>query len=222
MISASQAIAKRKSVRAFKGTPVDIEIIKEIIVKASRAPSGGNLQPWLVDIVAGEKLSQFLKIIEERLMKNDFDTAEFKVYPEKIWEPLKTYRDKTGEDLYSVLGVKREDGMGRLQQFRNNYLLFGAPLVIFFSLDKRCNQPQWADLGMFMQNIMLLCVEYGLDSCPQEAWAVYHKTIGEFLGFDENQMLYCGMAIGYKDEDAIMNQFVSDRAPFEAFAKVHI
>lgn len=217
-LSVSKAISSRASVRAFLDTPIPKPIVEEIITKAARAPSGGNVQPWQVHVLSGAALDDFRAIIKARLEKNDFDAAEYKVYPDSLWEPHKSYRFKVGADMYSILGIGRDDGLGRLKQFHDNYKFFGAPVALFFSLERRFNSPQWSDMGMFMQSIMLLSIEYGLDTCAQECWAIYHQSIRDFLGLDDGQIFFCAMALGYRDPDAQINKLATTRAPLADFA----
>ena len=107
--------------------------------------------------------------------------SEYDIYPPDLWDPYRSRRYKCGEDLYATIGVAREDKLGRLRQFARNYQFFGAPVGLFFCIDRRLGPPQWSDLGMYMQSVMLLAREHGLHTCAQEAWSVWHRTVGEFL-----------------------------------------
>ena len=137
---------------------------------------------------------------------------EYDIYPKNISEPYKARRSKCGEDMYAAIDVKREDKIGRMMQFARNFELFGAPSALFFSIDRQMGLGQWADLGMFLQSIMLVAREYDLHTCAQEAWAIWHKSITEFVDIPDEQMLFCGMALGYMDTDAPINNLVTDRA----------
>jgi nitroreductase len=131
------------------------------------------------------------------------------------------YRDRrfaVGEDMYALLGVPRDDKAGRLRWFARNYQFFGAPLALFCTVDRRMGMPQWSDLGMYLQTVMLLLRDEGLDSCAQECWAVYPQTITQFLGTPTERMLFTGMAIGYRNEAAKINELVTRRAPLDEFA----
>jgi nitroreductase len=215
----SDAIESRMSCRAFQKTPVPTATIKAILETAKRAPSGGNLQPWHVYVMAGEPLQQFLSIVRRKLPANPRgEGTEYDVYPREITEPYKSRRFQCGEDMYATINVSRDDKMARLRQFARNYELFDAPVELFFAIDRQMGFGQWADLGMFMQNIMLLAREHGLHTCAQEAWAVWHKTIGEFLELPPHLMFFCGMALGYRDESAPINSLRTSRAPLEEFA----
>jgi nitroreductase len=218
-MNVTEAIESRISCRAFGPQPVSASIIREILEKARRAPSGGNLQPWHVQVLTGSVLSEFLQMIAARSTGNAFgEGTEYNIYPPQLSEPYRSRRFKCGEDMYSLLGIPRADKQSRLQQFAGNYRLFGAPVGLFFFIDRQMDRDQWADLGMFMQNIMLLAREHGLDTCAQEAWALWHKTIMEFLSVPPQLMLFCGMALGCKDEAAPVNRLRTERAPLEEFA----
>ena len=214
----SEALDSRFSCRAFKDTPVPRDTIIEILETAKRAPSGGNLQPWHVYVVGGDELAGFKKLIASKLPENPMgEGSEYNVYPPKLKEPYRSRRFKVGEDMYASIGVTREDKVGRLTQFARNFEFFGAPVALFFTIDRTMQEGQWADLGMFIQSIMLLAREHGLDTCPQEAWAIWYKTIGEFVNIPEEQMLFCGLGLGYRDPDAPINALRTDRAPLEEF-----
>ncbi len=215
----SAAIESRVSCRAFLSTPIPKATIVAILEAAKRAPSGGNLQPWVVHVLTGAPLEEFRSLIRAKLATQPMgEGAEYNVYPPHLHEPYRSRRFKCGEDLYAAINIARENRLARLQQFARNYEFFGAPVALFFAIDRRMGQDQWADVGMFMQNIMLLAREQGLHTCAQEAWAVWHRTVGEFLQLPAEQMLFCGMALGYRDEKAPINSLRTDRAALEEFA----
>jgi nitroreductase len=218
-MNVTEAIDSRMSCRQFLSTPVPEKLVREILEVAKRAPSGGNLQPWHVHVLAGEALTSFMKSIEAKSAHNALgEGTEYHIYPPQLKEPYRSRRFKCGEDLYATINVPREAKALRLQQFARNYRFFEAPVGLFFSIDRQMDRDQWADLGMFMQNIMLLACERGLDTCPQEAWAIWHKTIAEFLSLPPELMFFCGMALGYKDPNAPINALRTERAPLEEFA----
>jgi nitroreductase len=220
--SVSEAVASRRSVRGFLPTPVAGEVIRRIVEKAARAPSGGNLQPWQIDVVAGAKLDELKAIMATRVLEAPRgEEAEYSIYPETLPSPYRDYRFRVGEDLYGALGIPREDKMARMTWFARNFQFFGAPVALFCSTLRTMGPPQWSDLGMYLQTVMLLAREEGLDTCAQECWAIYPKTIGSFLGLPEDRILFCGMSIGYRDEADRANQWTSSRAPLEAFARFH-
>ena len=207
------------SCRAFLSTPVPERTVREILEKARRAPSGGNLQPWFVHVVSGAALRELVSRVSALAEQNPLGEAtEYPIYPPNLKEPYRSRRYKCGEDLYATIGIGREDKAGRLHQYSRNALLFGAPVALFFSLDRIMGVDQWADVGMFMQSIMLLAREYGLHTCPQEYWAGWYKVVGRFLGIPSEHMLFCGMALGHRDESAPINRLRTDRAALEEFA----
>lgn len=218
-MNVSEAIDSRMSCRAFLGKPVPGTTVRAILETAKRAPSGGNLQPWIVHVLAGSALLELKSVIRGKLATHPRgEGSEYDVYPKNITEPYLARRFRCGEDMYATIDVPRENKPARIRQFARNYELFGAPVGLFFSIDRQMGFGQWADLGMFMQNVMLLAREHGLHTCPQEAWAAWHKTIGEFLQLPANLLFFCGMALGFRDEDAPINRLRTERAPLDEFA----
>ena len=217
----SEAIATRKTVRAFRSDPVALQTIKDILVLAARAPSGGNLQPWRTYVLTGEARDELVRRVRERRREAPMGEApEYHVYPPELTEPYRTRRWRVGEMMYATMAIPREDKVARLTFFSRNWEFFGAPAGLIFTMDRQMQQGQWADLGMFLQNVMLLAREHGLHTCPQEAWAVFHKTIRAYLSIPENEMIFCGMGIGYADEDAPVNTLQTERAPLEDYVTV--
>ena len=220
MPSVTEAVLGRYSVRAFLDRPVERSVVEKILDTAKRAPSGGNLQPWHVDVLGGEALSDLISKVAASLATGGprGEGTEYPVYPPDLDEPWRDRRFRVGEQLYDSIGIPREDRPARLRQFARNYALFGAPVGLFFSIPRSFGPPQWAHLGMFIGNVMLLAQECGLGTCPQEAWAAAYRTTGAVLGLPEGWMLYCGMALGYPDEGHPINRWRSDREPLEAFS----
>jgi len=220
-MNVSEAVSSRRSVRAFLDTPVPEGVLRHILDLAARAPSGGNVQPWRLYVLTGEPLVRFRAIMRERLATNPSpDALEYHVYPESLWEPHRTQRFRVGEMMYGELDIPREDKAARLRWFRNNYDFFGAPVSLFCYLDRRMGPPQWSDLGMYLENVMLLLREHGLDSCAQECWSIYNRVVAEFLGSPPELLLFCGMAIGYADNAAPVNRLRSERMKLEEFAEL--
>ena len=217
----SDAIASRKSIRAFKPDPVSRETIEEILKLASRAPSGGNVQPWRVYGLMGEARHELVRRVAERRKQHPMgEPPEYKIYPPHLSEPYRTRRYRIGEAMYATMQIPREDKAARLNFFQKNWEFFGAPVGLIFTMDRQMQEGQWADLGMFMENIMLLARETGLHTCPQEAWATFHSVIREYLSIPQNEMIFCGMAIGHADDTAPVNALVAERAPLEEFATI--
>jgi nitroreductase len=213
-MNVSDAIEHRISVRAFLDKPVPKDVIADILLKAARAPSGGNLQPWRVYALTGGPLAE----LKAAIAANPFgETPQYDVYPPNLWDPFRTRRYQNGEQLYDSIGIPREDKPARLRQLAKNGELFGAPVGIFFCLDRKLGPPQWADLGMYMQNVMLLAAERGLDTCPQEYWARYPETVARAVGLDDDHMLFSGMALGYRDPEHAINKWRSTRDPVDVW-----
>lgn len=209
------AVASRRSVRDFLDTPVPEALLRRVLSQALRAPSGGNLQPWHLQLLSGEPLAQLKATMQQRLQDGPPDGSEYDVYPKELVSPYRDRRFQVGEALYAQLGVPREDKAARLRWFARNYNFFGAPVALFCSVDQRMGPPQWSDLGMLLQTIMLLLRAEGLDSCAQECWAMYPQTLAPFLQLPPERMLFTGMSIGYARPDAAVNQLHTVRAPLD-------
>ncbi len=210
----TSAVKARKSVRGFLPDPVSNETIRTLLTTASRAPSGGNLQPWRIYVINNEAMTRFKQTIAE----GEMEDPAYEIYPKKLSEPYRTSRFELGMALYDAVGIARDDKDGRFAQMLKNFDFFGAPAAIFCFLDRQMGPPQWADLGMFVQTFMLLATEAGLDTCPQEAWVNWERTITDFVGAPSELQLFCGVAIGKIDEDNPANTVVSQRVAVEKFA----
>lgn len=218
-MNVSDAVRRRISTRAFLPTPVDEAVVRDILETACRAPSGGNLQPWRVHVVTGAARVRVIAAAVDALANpTPEDAAELKVYPDSLWEPFRTRRYVLGEEMYALLGVAKSDLPAKFEHLKRNYQFFGAPVGLFFSLDRRFDKGQWAHLGMLMQTIALVAEEKGLATCMQEAWSVTARPVARALGLPDTDQLYCGMALGHADPDAAVNRLRSARAPLEEFA----
>ncbi len=210
------AVEQRASVRGFTDRAVDRTVLERVMVAASRAPSGGNLQPWRLFLLTGEPLAEVKRLVGERVLAGDeTDVAEYPIYPAKLGSPYRERRYSCGEQLYSALRIPREDRAGRDRQFARNFDFFGAPVGAFCYIDRQMGSAQWADVGMYLQTVMLLLHAEGLSSCPQEAWSLYHRTVADVVQPPVDLMLFCGLAIGYRDPDHPANAIRMDRAPLE-------
>ena len=215
----SEAIDTRLTCRAFTNELPNRNIITSIIERAKRAPSGGNLQPWRIWVVSGQPLEEFKKDIAEKIKDNPMgEGTEYNIYPPNLKEPYESRRREVGRSMYEVLNIPKEDKAGRMKQFMRNFEFFGAPIALFFAIDREMQEGQWSDLGMFIQSIMLLAREEGLHTAPQEAWAIWYKTVNKFLDIPEELMLFCGMGIGFADENDPINTFRSKRQDIDDFA----
>jgi nitroreductase len=213
------AVASRFSCRAFLPTPVPLATVRDIVDRAARAPSGGNLQPWRVHALAGAPLEDLKARIRPSAPTNPRgEGAEYQVYPEPLKEPYSARRRDVGAKLYHAIGIAREDRAARYRQYARNFELFGAPVGLFFSIDRTMGPPQWSDLGMFVQTVMLLARGEGLHTCGIEAWTHWHKTVSACLDLPDEHMLFCGMALGYADPAAPINAWRAPRDGVDGFA----
>ena len=213
------AVASRFSCRAFLPTPVPLATVCDILDRAARAPSGGNLQPWRVHALAGAPLEDLKARIRPHAPTNPRgEGAEYRIYPDPLKEPYYRWRHEVGALLYRVIGIPREDRPARYRQYARNFEFFGAPVGLFFSIDRTMGPPQWSDVGMFVQTVMLLARGENLHTCGIEAWTHWHKTVSAYLDLPNEQMLFCGMALGYADPAAQINQWRAPRAGVNSFA----
>ena len=216
----AEALKARISTRAFLDAPVGEETVRAILDEARYAASGGNVQPWKVVAVAGEKRQAVIDAVRKKLAADPFgDESRFPVYPQKLWEPYRSRRFEVGEDMYALLGAPREDKAARLNWLLRNYEFFGAPVGLFFVIDERFNENQWCHLGMFMMSAALSAQAKGLATCFQEAWTPHAKTIAAALGVEAPDIVYCAMALGRPDPDAAVNRLRSKRAEVDEFAR---
>jgi len=205
------AVAGRRSVRGFGDTEVDLSLVERLVIAASRAPSGGNLQPWHVDIVAGPAIGRLKATMMAKLAGGQ-EEPEYDIYPKELVAPYRDRRFAVGEAMYAHIGIPREDKAARRLWFARNFAFFGAPIALFMTVDRRMGPPQWSDMGMFLQTFMLLAAEEGLATCAQECWAMFPQTVKAFLGTPDERMLFCGMAVGYEDTAEPANALRSERA----------
>ena len=210
------AVNARLSVRQFLSTPVSDDQLRSLLADASRSPSGGNVQPWRIYVVNGDSLTRMREFLTTQ---PPVEAPEYDVYPKSITEPYRTNRFTIGEQMYATLGIAREDKPGRLRQFANNNDFFSAPAAMFCFIDRQMGPPQWSDLGMFLQTFMLLAVENGLATCAQEYLSARHQAVSTFVGAPENEMLFCGMSIGYADTSAPINSLRAERMPVDEWAR---
>jgi nitroreductase len=213
------AVASRYSCRAFLPTPVPEAIVREIVERGARSPSGGNLQAWRVYAIAGARVEALKALLAPRMGElPKGEGGEYQIFPTGLKEPYRCRRFAVGEQLYRAIGVVREDRPARYRQYAKNFQFFGAPVGLFFAIDRTMLPAQWADLGGFIQTVMVLARAYGLDTCPQEVWITWQHTMRAFLDLPSDMMLFCGMALGYADSSATINSWRSIREPLDAFA----
>jgi nitroreductase len=223
-LTAAEAITSRMSVRAFKKDPVSKEIILKLLNISARAPSGTNTQPWKAYVLEGESLkalcekvcSAYDNIAANPELAKEYQPA-YDYYPSKWFSPYIDRRRENGWGLYGLLGITKGDKDKMHAQHRKNFEAFGAPVCIFFTIDKALGRGSMLDYGMFLQNMMVAARGEGLDTCPQAAWNDYAKIILPSIGAKENEMLVCGMALGYANKDDIVNTFITPRVSAEDF-----
>ncbi len=216
------AICSRRSIRAFKPTPVAREDIEAILAVAARAPSGSNTQPWKVYVLTGEMRQQLSQRILDAYLDPGQITAhaeEYAYYPRQWVAPYVDRRRKVGWDLYGLLGLTRDDKAGMQAQHGRNYLFFDAPVGLIFTIDRVMEQGSWLDYGMFLQNVMVAARARGLDTCPQAAFTQFHRVIADVLQVPDSEQLVCGMALGFADPERIENSLQTERASVSEFAR---
>jgi nitroreductase len=219
-----EAITSRRSVRAFLPKPVLRAEIEKILEVAARAPSGTNIQPWHVHVLTGASLST----LSDKILAAHNDpeqskthTEEYAYYPRQWVSPFIERRRKIGWDLYGLLGITKDNKAAMHAQHGQNYAFFGAPVGLMFSIKRVLEQGSWLDYGMFLQSIMIAARGRGLDTCPQAAFTPFHKIISEHLQFADDEMLVCGMSLGYADEAALVNKFTTEREPVASFTRFY-
>lgn len=217
-----EIIAGRRSVRAFLPKPVEPATIAAILETASRAPSGTNTQPWKVYVVTGDTQRRVIERLVQAFDDPDKSTKyqeEYPYYPREWVAPYIDRRRKVGWDLYTLLGIGRADKARMHAQHRRNVEFFGAPVSLFFTIDRIMQQGSWLDYGMFLQNVMLAARAHGLETCPQAAINEYHPILREMLGWPDNEMMVCSMSLGVEDRSDISGRLVTEREPVAGFAR---
>jgi len=213
------ALAARKSVRAFLDKPVEKHLIVSILDAARHAPSGTNTQPWQVAVVSGESKLQLQAKLEQAFKDGEAERMDYLYYPTEWIEPYKSRRRACGLQLYSALEITREDRERQQAQWQANYRAFDAPVMLFFFLDAKMQTGSFVDYGMFLQSIMITAIELGLSTCPQAALGQYPAIVKKALGYAEDSRLICGMALGYEDKNAAVNSYRTPREPIEQFTQ---
>jgi nitroreductase len=219
-----QAITSRMSTRAFLPQAVDRRIIMHLLEVASRAPSGTNTQPWKVYVLQGASRDALVSQVctaHDAIRANPEIGAQYKeeyaYYPEKWVSPYIERRRENGWGLYGLLGIGKGDKDKMHAQHQRNYRFFDAPVGLMFTIDRVLNRGSLLDYGMFLQNIMVAARGHGLQTCPQAAWNGFAKIILPHIGASADEMLVCGMALGYADESALVNTFHTPRVNAEEF-----
>lgn len=217
-----EAMQSRRSMRRFLPTAVPQSVVRHILQVAARSPSGNNIQPWRVHVVAGTARDKLCRDLLQAATDNpERYRAEYDYYPTQWFEPYLERRRRCGFALYETLGIGRGDRERREEQMLRNYLFFDAPVGLLVTLDRRLSAGSYMDIGMFIQSILLAARGQGLHTCPQAAFATFHEVVRKHLPLTDEELLVCGIALGYADPDAPENGLVTGREPVDAFASFH-
>ncbi|MGB7420014.1 MAG: nitroreductase [Erythrobacter sp.] len=211
-MNVTDAVKSRRSVRQFLDKPVELETLRRVMDTARWAASGCNYQPWEASILTGQPLKE----LQAKITSTPPQQLEYDWDAPKSEDAYKQRLHGISKGLFEALGIARDDGAARMAAMGRNATSFGAPAVMFVYFPRLMKEPQWSDTGMWLQTVALLLREEGLDSCFQEFMAYYADVIREHLGLDHDRyMFFCGMAIGYRDPDAPVNNFERERVPLE-------
>jgi nitroreductase len=209
-----EAVKSRRAVRGFTDERVPREMLERVLSAAAWSPSGSNIQPWNVYVVTGAPLAELKKRAVERVATGvPWDEREYEMYPPAMKARYRERRTAFGKERYRALGVEREDTEARMRAAIANWHCFGAPAALFVYIDRDMGPAQWADLGMYLQSVMLLLRDEGLHSCPQMAWSQVRETVADTLSPPEGLILFCGLSIGY--EDPAVSYIRTGRAPLD-------
>jgi len=217
-----RAITSRRSIRAFLPTPIARADIEAILDVARRAPSGSNTQPWRVYVLTGESKARLSEAIADAYDHPEVDTLhreEYPYYPRTWVDPYQSRRRKVGWDLYGLLGIGRAEKSRMHAQHARNFRFFDAPVGLIFTIDRVMEQGSWLDYGMFLEAVMVAARGRGLDTCPQAAFTQFHRIIAQHLALADEEMVVCGMSLGYADPNAAENALVTERAPVAEFTR---
>ncbi len=214
-----EAIKSRQSCRRFTDQPVPLETMREILDIARWAPSGSNVQPQHIHVLAGDRLQGLVdRVLEQDHLFPWGDGSAYPLHPPDLDDPYRARQYACANSMYSSVGIERSDRAGRVGQFVENFRFFRAPVGMILTIDRNMGLGQWGDLGIFIQTIMLAARGFGLHTCPQQAWTRWPKTVTEYLQIPDHRMIYSGLALGYMDEGHPINQWRTERQAVEDFA----
>ena len=215
-MNVTEAVTSRRSIRQFLDKPVPLDVLQRVLAKAQSSPSGGNTQPWNAVILTGQPLAELTAKVKAKAATAPLGEApEYDIYPRGLDGRYEEQRRGVGKAMFAALGLGRDDSAGRIAQMMKNWDSFGAPVQLFTYTAKYMGPPQWSDMGMWLQTVMLLLREEGLDSCAQEIWAMYGTYMRELLDIDDEHIFFCGLAIGYRDPEAPVNNFTVPRVEID-------
>ena len=221
-MNVTEAIATRRSIRIFKPDPVPEDLLRCMIETASRAASNVNLQPWRLYVATGAARQRLSEAILAAIDADEPNHGpQYAVHPRPVPEPYRSRQVKVGKELYGLLDIPKGDAEGMRRQFKRNFLFFDAPVGLMLTMDSRLGHGQWLDCGGFLTSLMLLAREAGLHTCPQAAFASYHRIVRRELAIPEGETVICGLAVGYADPDDVPNNLVTERAPLADWVSWH-
>ncbi len=209
------ALKQRKSTRAFLDKEVPIELVNTILEQAKAAPSGVNTQPWQVAVLTGKAKQNLSKKMEQTFRSGQKGKMDYLYYPLDWQGAYKERRKACGLLMYSTLEIAREDKQRQIDQWAANYRAFDAPVMLLFFMDKIMETGSYLDYGMFLQSVMLSATEHGLSTCPQAALGEYPDIVREELGYSDDKIVICGMAMGYEDTKHPINSYRTERESLE-------
>ena len=213
------AIQARQSIRSFKNKEVSKEIIENILNISRFAPSGGNTQPWKIYVLSQDLMKELETSVLSNLDNGVSETPNFNIYPQPMSDHLKNRVKECGRLMYGALEIGKEDVEGRLNQLKQNFSFFGAPVGMLVTVEKEVDLNGWGHVGHFIQNICLSSMEFGLGTCLQESWSMYPETAKKIVNFSESEILWCGIALGYPNEEHAINSYRTPREDLKDFAK---
>ncbi|WP_340268695.1 nitroreductase [Sphingobium mellinum] len=219
-VSAFDAVAGRRSIRRFLPDPVPDAVVDRILAAASRAPSGQNMQPWLVQVVTGQTRARLCSVVADAVRAGE-RSDEYAYFPAEIRDPYRARRRKVGFDLFAIYGVGLDDHAGRQEALLRNFDFFGAPVGLFFTMERDWGYGAWIDMGNFMTNVMTLAPAFGLATCPQQAWAEYGAAVRQVLAVPDDHVIVSGMALGIPDPHAPVNTLVTERVATSEFVRYY-
>ena len=215
------ALRTRRSVRGFTPDPVPEATIRQLLELAATAPSMTNTQPWRVHVLTGAARQRLCDEIMAAHQRDEHPEMDYPYYPKQWKSPYIDRRRQIGWALYGLLGIRKGDFAATKRQHGRNYDFFGAPVGMIFTIDRDLQLGSWLDLGMFLQNLMIVARGAGLDTCAQAAFGSFHAIIHRQLAIPESEVVVCGMALGWKDPDEPANALVPPREPVDGFTSFH-
>lgn len=213
------AIHKRQSIRSFKDREVSQETVRKILNISKFAPSGGNTQPWKVYVLNQNIMTELESAILHNLDNGISEKPNFSIYPQPMSDHLKNRVKECGKLMYGALEIKKDDIEGRLNQLKQNFSFFGAPVGMLITVEKEVDLNGWGHVGHFIQNLCLSSIEFGLGTCLQESWSMYPETVQKITNYKKSEILWCGVALGYPNNDHPINNYRTPREDIDTFAK---